>query len=154
MSCYDGSKCGDGIVEPELNKQPPQAEPTLRAIAMPADTNPSGDIFGGWLLSQMDLAGSTVATRRAKGRVATVAITGMVFRQPVFTGDEVTCYAEIASVGRTSVGVKIESWVRRGIGEEAIKVTEGLFTYVAIGADRRPRPVAVDEPAKTPSVTP
>jgi acyl-CoA thioesterase YciA len=122
-------------------ERPPHSEPSLRAIAMPADTNPSGDIFGGWLLSQMDLAGSTVATRRAKGRVATVAITGMAFRQPVFTGDEVTCYAEITSIGHTSIAVKIQSWVRRGIGKEAIKVTEGLFTYVAIGDDRRPRPV-------------
>jgi acyl-CoA thioesterase YciA len=129
------------MANPDKIEEMPQSEPALRAIAMPADTNPSGDIFGGWLLSQMDLAGGTVAIRRAKGRVATVAITSMVFRQPVFTGDEVTCYAEIASVGHTSIAVKIQSWVRRGIGEEAIKVTEGLFTYVAIGADRRPRPV-------------
>lgn len=117
------------------------AEPALRAIAMPADTNPSGDIFGGWLLSQMDLAGSTVATRRANGRVATVAITGMSFNHPVFVGDEVTCYVSIASVGNTSIATKVESWVRRGIGDGAIKVTEGLFTYVAVGDDRRPRPV-------------
>jgi acyl-CoA thioesterase YciA len=108
---------------------------------MPADANPSGDIFGGWLLSQMDLAGSTVATRRAKGRVVTVAITSMSFNHPVFIGDEVTCYVEIASIGHTSIGMKIQSWVRRGIGDEVIKVTEGLFTYVAIGEDRRPRPV-------------
>src|ERR1700748_2326084 len=99
---------------------------------MPADTNPHGDIFGGWLLSQMDLAGSTVATRRAGGRTATVAITSMVFRQPVFVGDEVTCYATVAKVGHTSIAVNVESWVRRGIGHDAIKVTEGLFTYVAI----------------------
>ena len=130
-------------------EQPPHSEPSLRAIAMPADTNPSGDIFGGWLLSQMDLAGSTVATRRAKGRVATVAITSMAFRQPVFTGDEVTCYAEITSIGHTSIAVKIQSWVRRGIGNEAIKVTEGLFTYVAIGDDRRPRPVPPETDAAT-----
>lgn len=119
----------------------------MRAIAMPADTNPSGDIFGGWLISQMDLAGSTAATRRAGGRVATVAITSMVFRQPVFVGDEVTCYAQISKVGHTSIAVTIESWVRRGIGHEAIKVTEGLFTYVAIGEDRRPRLVAKDPDA-------
>lgn len=122
-------------------ESPPVAEPALRAIAMPADTNPSGDIFGGWLLSQMDLAGSTVATRRANGRVATVAITGMSFNHPVFVGDEVTCYVSIASVGNTSIATKVESWVRRGIGDGAIKVTEGLFTYVAVGDDRRPRPV-------------
>ena len=120
----------------------PSAEPSLRAIAMPADTNPSGDIFGGWLLSQMDLAGSTAATRRAKGRVATVAVTSMVFRQPVFVGDELSCYAEISKIGRTSITVAVESWVRRGVGTEAIKVTEGLFTYVAIDQGRRPREIA------------
>jgi acyl-CoA thioesterase YciA len=120
---------------------PPKSDPALRAIAMPADANPSGDIFGGWLLSQMDLAGGTTATRRAKGRVVTVAITGMSFNNPVFVGDEVTCYTSIATVGRTSIGMNVESWVRRGVGEEWIKVTAGLFTYVAIGADRRPRPI-------------
>ena len=122
-------------------KQPPQVEPALRAIAMPADANPQGDIFGGWLLSQMDLAGGTAATRRAKGRTATVAITAMTFHRPVFIGDVVSCYAEIIKVGTTSITVKVESWVRRGIGENQIEVTEGIFTYVAIGDDRRPRPV-------------
>src|SRR6266849_11078579 len=100
----------------------PCTEPALRAIAMPADANPHGDIFGGWLLSQMDLAGSTVATRRALGRVVTVAITAMSFHRPVFIGDEVTCYADIVKVGRTSITVKVESWVRRGLGEEHIAV--------------------------------
>jgi acyl-CoA thioesterase YciA len=121
--------------------QPPQPEPTLRAIAMPADANPHGDIFGGWLLSQMDLAGGTVATRRAKGRTVTVAITAMTFHRPVFIGDEVTCYATIIKVGRTSITVKVESWARRGIGDEQIAVTEGIFTYVSVGSDRRPLPV-------------
>jgi acyl-CoA thioesterase YciA len=121
--------------------RPPQSEPTLRAIAMPADANPHGDIFGGWLLSQMDLAGGTVATRRAKGRTVTVAITAMTFHRPVFIGDEVTCYATIIKVGRTSITVKVESWVRRGIGDEQIAVTEGIFTYVSVGSDRRPLPV-------------
>jgi acyl-CoA thioesterase YciA len=116
----------------------PDSEPALRAIAMPADANPHGDIFGGWLLAQMDLAGSTVATRRAKGRVVTVAITAMTFHRPVFVGDEVTCYAKIVRVGHTSITVKIESWVRRGIGEEHIEVTEGIFTYVAVDPDRKP----------------
>jgi acyl-CoA thioesterase YciA len=125
----------------ETTGKPPIAEPALRAIAMPADANPYGDIFGGWLLSQMDLAGGTVATRRAKGRTATVAITGMTFHRPVFIGDEVTCYAEIVRVGTTSITVKVESWVRRGTGDEKIAVTDGIFTYVAIGADRRPCPV-------------
>src|SRR5215813_13161818 len=122
----------------ETTKPLPHGEPALRAIAMPADANPHGDIFGGWLLSQMDLAGGTVATRRAKGRCVTVAITAMTFHRPVFIGDEVTCYAQINKVGRTSITVKVESWVRRGIGEEQIEVTEGIFTYVAVGEDRRP----------------
>lgn len=122
----------------------PRAEPALRAIAMPADANPHGDIFGGWLLSQMDLAGSSVATRRAKGRVVTIAITEMTFHKPVFIGDEVSCYAEIVKAGRTSIAVRVESWVRRARGEidEApIQVTAGLFTYVAVDADRAPRPL-------------
>ena len=116
-------------------------EPALRTIAMPADANPSGDIFGGWLLAQMDLAGGAVATRRAGGRAATVAVTAMTFHLPVFVGDEVSCYAEIVKVGTSSIAVKVESWSRRGLTGERVKVTEGLFTYVAIGSDRRPRPV-------------
>ena len=114
----------------------------MRAIAMPADTNPHGDIFGVWLLCQMDLAGSTIATRRAKGRVVTVAITGMTFHRPVLVGDEVTCFAVVEKVGNTSITVKIETWVRRRAGEEKIKVTEGTFTYVAVAADGTPHPVA------------
>ena len=122
----------------ETPTQLPRREPALRAIAMPADANPHGDIFGGWLLSQMDLAGGTVATRRAKGRTVTVAITAMTFHRPVFIGDEVSCYAEVIKVGRSSITVKVESWARRGRGEEHIAVTEGTFTYVAVGDDRRP----------------
>lgn len=119
----------------------PRTEPALRAIAMPADTNQRGDIFGGWLLSQMDLAGGIAAIRRSRGRVATVAITSMTFKRPVFVGDEVSCYAEVVKVGHTSMTIKIESWVRRGVGDDAIKVTEGIFSYVAIDEQRRPRPV-------------
>ncbi|HUK58468.1 MAG TPA: acyl-CoA thioesterase [Stellaceae bacterium] len=117
----------------------PTREPALRAIAMPADANPSGDIFGGWVLSQMDMAGGAVASRRAQGRAATVAITGMTFLLPVFVGDEVSCYAAIVKTGRTSITVKVESWARRSLTGERVHVTEGLFTYVAIGPDRRPR---------------
>jgi len=116
-------------------------EPALRTIAMPADANPAGDIFGGWVLAQMDLAGGVTAHRRARGRVATVAVAGMTFHLPVFVGDEVSCYADIIKIGRTSITVKIESWARRGATGEQVKVTEGTFTYVAIGTDRRPRPV-------------
>ena len=123
------------------SNKPSQAEPALRAVAMPADANPYGDIFGGWLLSQMDLAGGAVARRRAEGRTATVAITAMTFHRPVFVGDEVSCYAQVIKVGKTSITVKVESWVRRGIGDGHIPVTEGTFTYVAVDEDRRPRPL-------------
>ena len=122
-----------------MDDEQPKGELALRAIAMPADANPAGDIFGGWLLSQMDLAGSTVATRRAHGRVATVAIATMTFQRPVFIGDAVACYARISKVGRTSVAVEVESWARRSVSGEHVKVTEGVFTYVAIGPDRKPR---------------
>ena len=125
----------------DVPRVPPDVEPALRAIAMPADANPHGDIFGGWILSQMDLAGGSIAARRAKGRTVTVAITAMTFHRPVFIGDVVTCYATIMKVGNTSITVKVESWVRRGTGQELIEVTEGIFTYVAVGSDRRPCPV-------------
>ena len=117
----------------------PSGEPVLRAIAMPADTNPNGDIFGGWLLSQMDLAGGSFASQRAKGRVATVAVEAMTFHQPVTVGDEVSCYCEMQRVGRTSMTIKVETWTRKREGSERVKVTQGVFTYVAIGLDRRPR---------------
>jgi acyl-CoA thioesterase YciA len=123
---------------------PPTSEPTLRAIAMPADANARGDIFGGWILSQMDLAGGSAAMRRAKGRVATVGIASMSFHRPVFVGDEVSAYTAVAKVGRTSVTIKIDVWARRFAAEETVKVTEGVFTYVAIDADRKPRPVPRD----------
>ncbi|HEX6839997.1 MAG TPA: acyl-CoA thioesterase [Stellaceae bacterium] len=123
----------------EDRKNPPAREPAIRTLAMPADANPSGDIFGGWVLSQMDLAGGAVAAQRAGGRVATVAVTAMTFHRPVLIGDEVSCFGEVVRVGRTSIAVHVESWARRGFGNERIKVTEGLFTFVAIGPDRKPR---------------
>jgi acyl-CoA thioesterase YciA len=119
----------------------PTGEPALRTMAMPADTNPAGDIFGGWLLSQMDLAGGMVSRRRARGRTATVALDSMVFHKPVQVGDSVSCYASVEQVGRTSITVHVEVWVERGEGGEVLQVTEGVFTYVAIGPDGRPRPV-------------
>jgi acyl-CoA thioesterase YciA len=119
----------------------PRGELCLRAIAMPADANPNGDIFGGWLLSQMDLAGGNLAMQRARGRVATVAITAMTFHLPVFIGDEVSCFCRLERVGRSSMTIDVETWVRRRDGGEIVKVTQGTFTYVAIGVDRRPRPV-------------
>jgi acyl-CoA thioesterase YciA len=130
----------------DLDATSPLGEPALRAIAMPADANPSGDIFGGWLLAQMDLAGGSVAMQRADGRVATVAITGMTFHQPVFVGDEVSCYATITKVGRSSITIAIECWARRHRGKGRVKVTAGTFTYVAIDGNRRPREVPPDTP--------
>jgi len=120
---------------------PPAGEAVLSTIAMPGDANPAGDIFGGWLLSQMDLAGSIPATERAKGRVATIAIEAMKFHRAVLVGDRVRCYAEVERVGRTSMAVKIETWVQRLGVAGMMKVTEGVFTYVAIDRNRQPRPV-------------
>jgi acyl-CoA thioesterase YciA len=119
----------------------PQALPLIRVIAMPADANPNGDIFGGWLLSQMDLAGGSLAARRARGRCATVAVDGMVFHEPVFVGDEVSCYGEFVKTGRSSMTVRIEAWRRHLASDEVRKVTEATFTYVAIDENRRPRPL-------------
>ena len=121
---------------------PPGTEPAIRTIAMPADTNPHGDIFGGWLICQMDLAGATVAVRRAGGRVVTVAITAMAFHRPVCVGDQVSCYGSVEKIGTTSITIKIESWALRGTGTTPIKVTEGLFTYVRVGPDGHPQPIA------------
>ncbi|HTI67007.1 MAG TPA: acyl-CoA thioesterase [Caulobacteraceae bacterium] len=119
----------------------PSEAPVIRTIAMPSDTNPEGDIFGGWLMSQMDLAGATVAFRLACGRCATVAVDGMAFLSPVAVGDEVSLYARVTRTGRTSVQVAVEAWRRPRDGETVTKVTEGTFTYVAIDRDRKPRPV-------------
>ncbi len=119
----------------------PQGMPMIRTIAMPADTNPEGDIFGGWLMSQMDLAGATLAFDEAKGRCATVAANEIVFFKPVFVGDEVSVHCKIKAVGRTSITVFVEAWRRSRLSPDAEKVTSGVFTYVAIGEDRKPRPV-------------
>lgn len=121
---------------------PPNRLLSTRAIAMPADTNPSGDVFGGWLVAQMDLAGSNVASIRAKGRVVTVAIDALVFHKPVFVGDEVSCYAEVIRIGNSSLTLHIEAWVRRSLTEETVKVTEGTFTFVAIDESQKPRSVS------------
>ena len=120
---------------------PPASAPVIRTIAMPADTNPAGDIFGGWLMAQMDLAAGNVATRRARGRCATVAVEAMAFLSPVSVGDEVSLYADVASVGRTSMRIAVEAWRRGREGEETSQVTRAVFTFVAIGAERRPRPL-------------
>jgi acyl-CoA thioesterase YciA len=112
---------------------------------MPANTNPNGDIFGGWLMAQMDIAGGSVAVARAHGRVATVAVDAMTFHKPVFVGDVVSVYAEIQRVGRTSLQVHVQTWARRARGDIEERVTEGTFTYVAIDESRRPRAVPAQE---------
>jgi len=108
---------------------------------MPADANPNGDIFGGWLMSQMDIASGTYAGYIAMGRVATVAVDAMAFHLPVYIGDEISCYCQTARIGRTSIAVDVETWVRRRQDGRCEKVTEGRFTFVAIDDAGRPHPV-------------
>ncbi len=119
-------------------------EPAVRTLTMPADANASGDIFGGWLLSQMDIAGGIAAHDLAHGRVATVAVEAMEFHLPVYVGDLVSCYAEVTRVGRTSITVHVETEAKRRDTGETIKVTEGIFVYVALDENGRPRPVKGD----------
>jgi acyl-CoA thioesterase YciA len=119
----------------------PRGDLAILTLAMPADTNPSGDIFGGWLMAQMDLAAGMIGAIRAEGRVATVAVDGMSFHRPVAVGATVGCYGEVVHVGRTSMRVRIETWVRRGRVGGEVKVTEGTFTMVALDTTGRPRPV-------------
>ena len=112
--------------------QPPGSEPALRIFAMPKDANANGDVFGGWGMSQMELAGAVPAGDRAGGRIATVAVNAMRFHQPIAVGDRVTCYATIESVGKTSISVKVETWAKRRRTTDQVKVTEGTVVYVAI----------------------
>ncbi len=123
---------------------PPDCPAELRAITMPADTNAYGDIFGGWLLSQMDLAAGSHAIQRARGRVATVGIEAMSFHRRVYVGDQVSCYCETVRVGRTSLAVHVQAWARRRLRverEQFLKVTEGVFTFVALNDDGTKRAV-------------
>jgi acyl-CoA thioesterase YciA len=119
----------------------PAGEPVIRVTAVPADTNVYGDIFGGWLMAQMDLAASSVASRHSGGRAVTIAVEGMSFHRPVFVGDEVSVFATLEKVGRTSMTVAVEIWRRDRHSDEAYLVTKASFTFVAIGPDRRPRAV-------------
>lgn len=120
---------------------PPIEQLTLRIVAMPRDTNPHGDIFGGWLVSIMDMAGGTVAIHTSKGRAVLAAINKMSFLRPVFVGDEVSCYAHVEKIGTTSMQICVEAWVRRPKNGDIHKVTEGIFTFVAIDENRKPRPI-------------
>ena len=121
--------------------QPPNIPggPHLRTIAMPRDANPSGDVFGGWTVSQMDMAGGTFAAERAGGRVATVAIEAMVFLRPISVGDEVSCYCMVEDEGDKSITVRIETWARTRAARDSEKVTEGRFKFVAIDDAGKPR---------------
>ncbi len=123
-------------------KLPEGKEPVLRVVPMPADANHHGDIFGGWIMAQVDIAGGVLAARHARGRVATVAVNSFQFRQPVQIGDLVSFYAEIVRVGTTSITINVEVYAQRNPEEiEVVKVTEAILTYVATDKDRRPRKV-------------
>lgn len=132
----------DQHVTDEAAADTPHGELSIRTVAMPADANPSGDIFGGWLLSQMDVAGGIIAHRIALGRAATVAVDAMKFHQPVFVGDVLCCYAAVHRIGRTSIAVRVEAWAERRNSTVRVKVTDGVFTYVAIDENRKPRVLA------------
>lgn len=119
----------------------PHGDLTVRTVAMPADTNAAGDIFGGWVMSQMDIAGGIAAAERANGRVVTVAVEAMTFISPVKVGDVLCVYTSIERIGTTSITVSVEAWVRRHHLHDRIKVTEGRFVYVALDEEGKKRPV-------------
>jgi acyl-CoA thioesterase YciA len=120
----------------------PDKPPTLRVVPMPADANQHGDIFGGWVMSQVDIAGGVLAAQRARGRVATVAVNSFVFKEPVLIGDLVSLYSEIVRIGRTSITVDVVVYAQRNPTDViCVKVTEASLTYVAVGSDRRPREI-------------
>jgi acyl-CoA thioesterase YciA len=125
----------------QTDSNEPKGTLTIRTLAMPADTNPSGDIFGGWVMSQMDIAGAIAAVERARGRVVTVAVEGMTFIAPVKVGDVLCVYTEVERVGTTSVTIAIEAWARRDRVADRVKVTDGRFVYVALGEDGRKRAI-------------
>jgi acyl-CoA thioesterase YciA len=120
----------------------PDKQPVLRVVAMPGDANVYGDVFGGWIMAQVDIAGSIPAIKRANGRVATIAVNSFLFKQPVFVGDLLSFYADIVRVGNTSLTVHVDVWAQRNrLDDEVVHVTDATLTYVATGEDRKPRPV-------------
>ncbi|MFE1602919.1 acyl-CoA thioester hydrolase YciA [Methylobacterium sp. ID0610] len=125
----------------DTTTEQPSGDLTVRTIAMPADTNANGDIFGGWVMSQMDQAGGIAGVERAQGRVVTVAVEGMNFIRPVRVGDVLCVYTQVIQVGRTSMRIAIEAWARRFRTRHREKVTQATFTFVAIDDEGRPRPV-------------
>ena len=125
-----------------MTKLPENKEPVLRVVPMPADANQHGDIFGGWIMAQVDIAAGVLAARHARGRVVTVAVNEFQFKQPVFIGDVLSFYCEIVRVGNTSITINVEVYAQRNPSDvETVKVTAATLTYVAMGPDRRPRPV-------------
>lgn len=125
----------------EVQSKPPEKSPTLRVIPMPSDTNAEGDIFGGWLLAQMDLAGASQAYAEAGQRIVTVGVDSMSFHKPVFVGDEVSFYTSVKRIGNTSISIHVESWARSRHGGVYRKVTEGVYSYVALDENRKPTAV-------------
>jgi len=119
----------------------PKGELAIRVVAMPKDTNPAGDVFGGWLISQMDLAGGVFCRKIAKGRVVTVSIESTTFKEPVFIGDTLCCYVSLVKIGRTSITTYIEAYINRDFEDTRIKVTEGEFKYVKTDKNRKPTPI-------------
>jgi len=130
------------LMKTATDKTEPIGELAIRVLAMPENTNPAGDIFGGWVLSQMDIAGGAVSKKHTKGRTVTVAVESMVFHKPVLVGDILCCYVEVLKVGRTSIKVNIETWVDRQYESIRERVTEGIFTYVAVCPKGTPRVIA------------
>ena len=133
------------MITPDLpSATPPKGELTVRIVAMPSDTNPSGDIFGGWIMGLMDVSAGVAARDRARGRVVTASVSSLSFLQPVKVGDVVCCYTEVVSVGRTSLTLDVEAWVVRDRRANRLKVTEAKFVMVAVDSEGRPRPLDVD----------
>lgn len=128
------------------NHEVPTGEPVLRTLAMPADTNPHGDIFGGWIMAQMDIAGGIMAKEIAESRVVTVAVDTIKFLKPVHVGDVVCCYGKLLKIGNTSISINLEIWVKQGQGSKSdqksiLKVTQAAFTYVSVDSKGRKKPV-------------
>jgi acyl-CoA thioesterase YciA len=134
----------NSVTERNISESLPlDEEPVIRTVPQPADVNSNGDVFGGWIMSQMDIAGGIVANRRAGQRVATVSVDSMSFLRPVYVGDVVSIFGAVEKVGRTSIAVRLETYVRRHDAAEQLKVTEGTYVFVAI--DRSGRPIPVGE---------
>lgn len=139
-----GSQSKTSVINAQPDALPVGKMPQLRVMPMPADANVYGDVFGGWIMAQVDLAGSLPATRRANGRVATIAVNSFLFKHPVFVGDLLSFYAEVVRVGTTSITINVEVYAERNrLQTEVVKVTEATLTYVATSEDRKPRALPV-----------